>query len=223
MGHGKYFEQAKTRLRSPDFVEGTHSNELAALPAIRAAMELFRRVRAVRVCDDASDIALKMEIDACEAALGIEAAYADDPIIPADLMILRPAFYDPFVSRAFSDARMADARLLKVESDVETIADAPLWPDGEPEWTDRNPSTYAAEHWRKLKESLLSANQGWEVWIDWYDDRLGGRVADEDRDFAFATVPVTVWRQGAAAANAWIGERLAEIPTMDVSQSDPSA
>ena len=45
---------------------------------------------------------------------------------------------------------------------------------------------------------LLSANEGWEVWTDWYDARLAGDAARppiEALEVARATIPDEIWKQ----------------------------
>jgi hypothetical protein len=32
--------------------------------------------------------------------------------------------------------------------------------------------------WSTLKDHLLAADEGWEVWTDWYEARLHGRPFD---------------------------------------------
>ena len=69
----------------------------------------------------------------------------------------------------------------------------PLWPDGAPRW--------AIEAWRTLKSALLAADQGWEVWTDWYEARLAGDAArspNEALEVARATIPDEIWKQGPA-------------------------
>lgn len=46
------------------------------------------------------------------------------------------------------------------------------------------------------------------VWIDWYEDRVAGRVHSEEYELVFASVPDEVWDQGPAAANRWIKKHL---------------
>ncbi len=80
----------------------------------------------------------------------------------------------------------------------------PLWQTGSPDW--------ATDDWRALKAALLAANEGWEVWTDWYEARLAGdsgHPPDEALEIARATIPDEIWNQGPAAVNAEI-KRLIE-------------
>jgi hypothetical protein len=74
-----------------------------------------------------------------------------------------------------------------------------LWKQGAPDW--------ASAAWNGLK-AALPQDENWQVWIDWYDDRLRGKSGGEDYELVFASVPLDVWNQGAAAANAWIRDHL---------------
>jgi hypothetical protein len=78
------------------------------------------------------------------------------------------------------------------------LAGASLWSSGgEPDW--------ASAGWRVLKDLLLAADEGWGVWINWYEDRLAGRPSlGEAFDIAVATLPDDLWKQGPAAVNAEI-------------------
>ena len=63
-----------------------------------------------------------------------------------------------------------------------------------------------------MKSALLAADQGWEVWTDWYEARLAGDAArppNEALEVARATIPDEIWKQGPAAVNAEI-KRLIE-------------
>jgi hypothetical protein len=70
-----------------------------------------------------------------------------------------------------------------------------------------------ADAWALLKSRMLLAGEGWEVWVDWYEDRLYGRPSlGEAFDIALATLPDDVWKQGPKAVNTEI-RRLIEAHT----------
>jgi hypothetical protein len=79
------------------------------------------------------------------------------------------------------------------------LADLPLW--------SRDPADWVEGAWEALKLAL-SRDEGWDVWIDWYDDRLRGGSRGEDYELVFVKAPLYVWDKGPAAANAWIKEHL---------------
>jgi TIR domain len=81
------------------------------------------------------------------------------------------------------------------------VAELPLWPGGSPpEWMTRR--------WNGSKRGLIGAGHGWEVWIDWYEDRLTGKIRSEGREFAYVEVPDDLWADGPARVNRWILERV---------------
>jgi hypothetical protein len=51
-------------------------------------------------------------------------------------------------------------------------------------------------------------NHNWDVWIDWYEERLRGGSRGKDYELVFASVPAEEWDKGPAAANAWIKAHL---------------
>jgi hypothetical protein len=107
----------------------------------------------------------------------------------------------------------ADALAME-EQDAYRLADLPLWSRGIPPW--------ASDDWKSLK-SLLPRNEGWKVWIDWYDQRLHGASQSESYELVFASVPRNLWDKGAVAANAWIREHLPKLRKTSVQANLPSA
>ena len=62
-----------------------------------------------------------------------------------------------------------------------------------------------------MKTALLAAKQDWEVWTIWYDDRLVGRVRNEERELAYVRIEDALWKQGPAIVNAEIKRRIEEL------------
>ena len=83
------------------------------------------------------------------------------------------------------------------------VLDAPLWPEATPSW--------ATEAWTRLR-ARLPADGYWQVWIDWYEERLRGVSRGERYELVFAAVPESEWQKGAKAANAWIRAHLPQPP-----------
>ncbi len=73
-----------------------------------------------------------------------------------------------------------------------------LWPDGQiPDEIYKN--------WEYLKADLLSRDEDWDVWTDWYDDRLAGHPPEEEiLAVARVTLPEPMWEQGPKLVNAAI-------------------
>jgi TIR domain len=79
------------------------------------------------------------------------------------------------------------------------VSDLPLWSTAAPDLVVRA--------WTDLKNTL-PAGQDWDVWIDWYDERLRGGSRGEAFELVFASAPQEEWEKGPAAANAWIKAHL---------------
>jgi hypothetical protein len=92
----------------------------------------------------------------------------------------------------------ADAATI-LDTSAGEFADMPLWLHSKPEWAD--------VAWANL-QTLLRTDEDWDVWIDWYEQRLRGGTRGEAHELAFANVPQKEWEKGPAAANAWIKARL---------------
>jgi hypothetical protein len=70
---------------------------------------------------------------------------------------------------------------------------------------------WANDGWRRL-QSYLPRDHDWQVWIEWYEDRLQGGWRGEDYEHVFVNLPKEEWDQGPAAANAWIRQNLPPRP-----------
>jgi len=62
----------------------------------------------------------------------------------------------------------------------------------------RPPPQYVRDDWRNLSARLLGRHdEGWSVWIDWYEARLAGGVGLSERDeIAHVCLPNEVWAKG---------------------------
>ena len=111
-----------------------------------------------------------------------------------------PSFLDVYATAdwAVRNAARFDATAAR-RLGAHRLTDLPLWPEGPADWTEAD--------WRGLKLAL-ARDQGWDVWIDWYEDRLRGGTRGEAHELAFVRAPLEVWDEGPAAANAWIKENL---------------
>lgn len=121
------------------------------------------------VCDRFADVALALAIQA-----GRIARHADPPFGHA--RDDAAAFFefsrrDDRLAGSVKDCKLADGNLMQKGAEIATLASAPLWPGGAPQW--------AADGWRDLKAALLAKNETWNVWTEWYDDRLSGRDRGE--------------------------------------------
>jgi hypothetical protein len=81
----------------------------------------------------------------------------------------------------------------------------PFWSGGaQPEWL--------VKRWEVLKQDLIGVGHGWEVWVQWYEDRLHGRVRSEAYEHAYVDVPEEMWDEP-VRVNTWILKRLGELDT----------
>ncbi|MGD1922909.1 MAG: hypothetical protein ACFB03_01795 [Paracoccaceae bacterium] len=96
----------------------------------------------------------------------------------------------------------ADAMALEGGTNHAALAATRLWPDGAPDWI--------REPWHMLRDHLLAAGDDWFVWVDWYQDRLDGKPANEDLEVAKALIQNEMWRDGPAVVNAEIARLINE-------------
>jgi hypothetical protein len=95
-----------------------------------------------------------------------------------------------------------DLNDLRASPEEAAIAELPIWlGNAPPEW--------AMQQWDSLKGKLLEA--GWDVWVDWYYDRLAGTGRSKAHDFAYVEVPNELWPQGPTPVNDWIRNRIYEV------------
>lgn len=149
--------------------------------------------------------------DAATAAHAAAVAAGNDAAAPAataDAVFAAISASDaaPFNYRASADASdnakfaaADDAELIDSGRSGAKLAGSPLWPGGAPHW--------ASDAWGELKRVLLAANQGWDVWTDWYEARLSGDAAhppNEGLETARAMIPSDRWQLGPAVVNAEI-------------------
>ena len=93
------------------------------------------------------------------------------------------------------------------------LACTPLWPESMPLWV--------RQSWTRLKKALLADNEDWQVWTDWYEDRLVGQTCDEELELARALLPGGLWRRGPRAVNQQI-RRLIDEATKHRLPEEPS-
>jgi hypothetical protein len=90
------------------------------------------------------------------------------------------------------------------------VAGAPLWPNASsrlpysvPEWL--------WSLWQEMKADLHAAYEDWDVWTNWYEDRLAGNVRSEIRELAYVRIDPDLWDQGPAVVNAEIKRRIESL------------
>ena len=183
----------------------SRAKELDNFGANRAAAAAFAVARAAADLDVHSDAeAFTSSASAAGAAF---AAVRAARVKGADTDAAEGA-----ASAAFASSRVANDEIWdSIRADIgalrkvnaAALMDLPLWLPEMPDWM--------KDAWAAL-QSNLPLDQDWDVWIDWYKDRLRGGSRGEAHELVFATVPRDVWDKGPAAVNAWIKEHLPPNP-----------
>ena len=97
-------------------------------------------------------------------------------------------------------ALASDRQYIESSKAVEELTISPLWPD-------RAIPDELPKSWEELKTQLRSLDEDWDVWTQWYEDRLAGRPPeDEALAVARVTLPEPMWREGPKLVNATIRE-----------------
>lgn len=94
-----------------------------------------------------------------------------------------------------------DANFLSSGGKVNALAHQPLWHGEEPKW--------AQELWAELSDHLLTQAEDWEVWIEWYEQRLRGARLGLPLERACAELTERDWNQGPAYLNHKLKEIIA--------------
>jgi hypothetical protein len=151
------------------------------------------------------------------------AARADEAINLAGRVAQAAARNAAFADAMFWTAISLDAAIMESGSAHETLHSSPLWLptdfsgrvaeatfDATPEW--------ASDKWLEFEQRLLEANEGWEVWTDWYGALLEGRSLDPDLELKIALIPEEFWKQHPAVVNAEIARVITEHERSDTTQ-----
>ena len=190
-----------------------HGSELRAAARAAADVEsLFAAAFDAALASDsvfaASTAAYAAAAAATYAARAATAAGASDSVFAASTAVA-PALAAGFAAD-FAAARAADVEAIEAGRSGAAVTAMPLWPNGVPYW--------ANGAWLSLRAALLAANEGWEVWTDWYEARLAGdagRPPNEALEIARAKIADQIWKQGPAAVNAEIKRLIAEHTSLE--------
>jgi hypothetical protein len=102
-------------------------------------------------------------------------------------------------ARALADtfkAYCSDAEKLDNGISPVTVANSQLWPAVSEKWP--------LEPWRRLKPALLAAQEDWDVWTGWYENRLRGEGTDRLLELMRAALTNEMWQKGPPIVNAEI-------------------
>lgn len=146
-----------------------------------------------------------------------DGSYATASIFAAARAVGTTGFSIPYantrdVQAVFWRSVSDEVGALEGSSLYEHFIETPLWHSGTPGWI-RDP-------WHFLREHLLAADEGWEVWTAWYQDRLDGKAANEELEVAKALIPDKFWKAGPATLNAEIARLIVEHELKQ--QSEPA-
>jgi hypothetical protein len=200
-----------------------HGNKLrgaAAAAGADTAADVAAHVEIVARATDYPSISAHTAFSSASfAALFVAGDAARGPRPTADMVIRMAGFSAAATSSDLAHfAEMAEAATNAAEADAALIesggsrdksvalaaelAARPLWPGETPFW--------AAEPWAQLKPLLLAVDEDWEVWTEWYEDRLAGRPSDQELELARALLPDDLWQQGPKAINSEIRRLIRE-------------
>lgn len=84
---------------------------------------------------------------------------------------------------------------LSHESDSSAFASAKLWHQGDGKMFRR---------WREFCEALEAQGEDWDVWTNWFQDRIAGRPGIEALEVERALIPDAEWKKGPKHVNALI-------------------
>ena len=180
----------------------------ASTDAIRAVIDTVDAANGIAGPDAACEAAIQaagaahMAVDGAHGHPGHLDALEGDFDDAADVATHVAEFWNA-VER---DAELLETSKRERDESTELVADLSertIWLDDMPIWAGRK--------WADLKDKLPE-DEGWRVWIDWYEARLAGRSANEAQEFARVTIPKEDWEQGPAHVNAIIAKRIEAQP-----------
>ena len=172
-----------------------HANELRATALVAAEHAAAAHISDALALSAAAYAAAVADIVTQDTAFAAPlAAPFDGPAPFAAAYAAAAAAADPAVRMEIRFDASALQRL-----GARRLADLPLWRQSLPDWWKHD--------WERLKAALPD-DEDWDVWIDWYEERLRGGSRGEAYELVFASAPQEVWDRGPAAANAWIKAHL---------------
>jgi len=146
--------------RSPDFIILQSFYALTTSVSVGRWSDMDMRYAAAHAADAADDAATDAAVDA--AAFSARAAVA--AFSAADTVAIAATLAGTNIYRAYS----VDRDFIEAGGNAQALSEIPLWPYSE------MPEVLHTK-WQALKSYLLNLNQDWDVWTDWYEDRLAGK------------------------------------------------
>ena len=128
--------------------------------------------------------------------------YANSAFAYADNIVGTRLAHLTFVNAFNADRAWVDNKPKSMP--ITEIYRQPLWPKA-------NIPQKMTTEWQALKSTLLNLDENWQVWVDWYEDRLAGKPLNQELELAVANLdPEKYWNKGAAVTNAKIQELIEE-------------
>ncbi len=194
---GRWPKQELVGLRSAIARSARFAADSAAFASVSAASTVRSTASAAESAASAADSAASAARTAADSSVRYP---ADSAIRSASLSVeLSVSWQEIFADADRLDEAQASRDLMRF----------PLWSGGAP-------LGLLADRWRTLKHALLALDTNWQVWTDWYDDRLrgfdnsGSRPLIEGLERARVLIPNEDWDKGPKHVNALIAELEAE-------------
>jgi len=111
-------------------------------------------------------------------------------------------------AKDFLKRTSADATAIDEGKDPASLAKDPIWGTG-----GAIPKNILSS-WQRLKTRLLALNEGWQIWTDWYEDRLHGRSINMELECAYVLeLTEHDWTRGPRHTNAKLAEIIERFRT----------
>ncbi len=131
-------------------------------------------------------------------------------IVIASLEYALVAVQPHAIGRTIWRSLAIDASLIDAGRSAQTIAELPIWEVGAlPEGL----HPLFQNSWSELRAELLALGHDWDVWTDWYDAILDGKLTEpaELAVFRASLNGETDWEKGPAYVNALIKEKMKQL------------
>jgi hypothetical protein len=193
------------------WLAGIYPNEGARLQraAAFASRDSFYAAFHAKFAASAAADAAGGAADAAVASSSTAASFGTSLAAAANAAVSFTAEVDVAASAAASRASScgavaADAATLERGVAPRVLGFRPLWQEGQiPPWT--------ADGWSRLKSALVDEDKHWEVWTDWYQDRLDGKAPEfEEVELARGMLGEEFWEGGPERVNRELLRILAE-------------
>ena len=170
----------------------------AAVHAVQGAVDAVDAANGIASPGAAFESSIGATIAACEAIDGVhggsellaESEEDGDEEAPVPSHVSQ---YWKAVEGGVEFLQLAMETGRKPEDGSVALFERMLWPGGMPVWAGRT--------WTDLKDELPH-EEGWGVWIDWYEGRLTGRAPDEAFEFERVMIANQAWKEGPTHLNA---------------------